>query len=313
MTSRVLVIGEVLIDVVRTPDGSVTEHVGGSPANVATGLARLGHPTDFATTVGTDDHGNACLDHMQTRGVVTLPSSRTAEPTSVADATIDDSGAATYRFALHWNLAPVPIRSDVGHVHTGSIAATQAPGAARVLTTLREAHDRATISYDPNARPSIMGEPESVKPVMEGIIALSDVVKASEDDIAWLYPGRRLDDVLDDWHALGAALVLVTLGPEGVAFRVPATGEVIRYAAQVTDNAAVVDTVGAGDSFMAGLVSGLLDAGLLGSPATREALAAAGVDQVTDAVDRALATSGVTVTRAGAYSPTREELHTERG
>lgn len=311
MDTRVLVVGEVLIDVVRTPDGSVTEHVGGSPANVATGLARLGHPTDFATTVGTDDHGNACLDHMQTRGVVTLPSSRTAEPTSVADATIDDSGAATYRFDLHWNLAPVPIRSDVGHVHTGSIAATQAPGAARVLTTLREAHDRATISYDPNARPSIMGEPESVKPVMEGIIALSDVVKASEDDIAWLYPGRRLDDVLDDWHALGAALVLVTLGPEGVAFRVPATGEVIRYAAQVTDNAAVVDTVGAGDSFMAGLVSGLLDAGLLGSPATREALAAAGVDQVTDAVDRALATSGVTVTRAGAYSPTREELHTE--
>jgi fructokinase len=271
MDTRVLVVGEVLIDVVRTPDGSVTEHVGGSPANVATGLARLGHPTDFATTVGTDDHGNACLDHMQTRGVVTLPSSRTAEPTSVADATIDDSGAATYRFDLHWNLAPVPIRSDVGHVHTGSIAATQAPGAARVLTTLREAHDRATISYDPNARPSIMGEPESVKPVMEGIIALSDVVKASEDDIAWLYPGRRLDDVLDDWHALGAALVLVTLGPEGVAFRVPATGEVIRYAAQVTDNAAVVDTVGAGDSFMAGLVSGLLDAGLLGSPATREA------------------------------------------
>ena len=264
MDTRVLVVGEVLIDVVRTPDGSVTEHVGGSPANVATGLARL-----------------------------------------VADATIDDSGAATYRFDLHWNLAPVPIRSDVGHVHTGSIAATQAPGAARVLTTLREAHDRATISYDPNARPSIMGEPESVKPVMEGIIALSDVVKASEDDIAWLYPGRRLDDVLDDWHALGAALVLVTLGPEGVAFRVPATGEVIRYAAQVTDNAAVVDTVGAGDSFMAGLVSGLLDAGLLGSPATREALA--------DAVDRALATSGVTVTRAGAYSPTREELHTERG
>ena len=91
MDTRVLVVGEVLIDVVRTPDGSVTEHVGGSPANVATGLARLGHPTDFATTVGTDDHGNACLDHMQTRGVVTLPSSRTAEPTSVADATIDDA------------------------------------------------------------------------------------------------------------------------------------------------------------------------------------------------------------------------------
>ena len=124
MTSRVLVIGEVLIDVVRTPDGAVSEHVGGSPANVATGLARLGHSTDFATTFGRDDRGRACLEHVRGQGVEVLPTSRTAEPTSVADATIDESGAATYVFDLHWNLAPVPVRSGVGHVHTGSIAAT---------------------------------------------------------------------------------------------------------------------------------------------------------------------------------------------
>lgn len=308
MNTRVLVIGEVLIDVVRTPDGVVTEHVGGSPANVATGLARLGHPTDFATTFGRDDRGAACLAHLRAHGVDVLPTSRTAEPTSVADATLDETGAATYCFKLHWNLAPVPLRSGVGHIHTGSIAATVAPGGETVKRTLGEAHDGTTISYDPNIRPSIMGEPGTYLPAVEALVALADVVKASSDDLDLLYPGRPLEQVLAHWSDLGAALTVVTLGPDGVAFRVPSTGEVCRRAAVVQDPRLVVDTVGAGDSFMAGLLSGLLDAGLLGTPGARESLRSAGREAVEDALDRALATSGVTVGRAGAYSPTRAEL-----
>ncbi len=307
MSTRVLVIGEVLIDIVRTPDGAVSEHVGGSPANVATGVARLGHPTDFATTLGRDARGSACLAHLKAHGVETLPSSRTASPTSVADATLDESGAATYTFALHWNLAPVPIRSGVGHVHTGSIAATQAPGGEVVVRTLREVRDAATISYDPNMRPSIMGSPDAVRSRVEDIVALSDLVKASSDDLEWLYPDRTIEEVLTHWSALGAALTVVTLGPDGVRYRVPATGEVCRAAAR-TEAAAVVDTVGAGDSFMAGLISGLLDAGLLGSATARFALSAASAADLAPALDRALATSGVTVTHAGAYSPTRTEI-----
>ena len=308
MGPRVLVIGEVLIDIVRTPDGQVSEHVGGSPANVATGLARLGHPTDFASTLGRDQRGTAALTHLKAHGVETLPSSRTAHPTSVADATLDESGAATYIFALHWNLAPVPIRSGVGHLHTGSIAATQPPGGELVVRTIREARDDATVSYDPNIRPSIMGAAEHVRPRIEELIALSDVVKASEDDLDYLHPGRPIEDVLLAWSHLGAALTVVTLGGDGVAYRVPATGEVCRVPAAVTDSAAVVDTVGAGDSFMAGLISALLDAGLLGSADSRLRLRTADRATIEPAIARALATSGVTVRHQGAYSPTRDEL-----
>jgi fructokinase len=308
MTTRVLVVGEVLIDVVRTPDGAVSEHVGGSPANVATGLARLGHSTDFATTFGRDDHGMACLDHVKGLGVEVLPSSRTADPTSVADATIDESGAATYVFDLHWNLAPVPVRSGVGHLHTGSIAATVPPGGDTVLRTVHEVHDEVTVSYDPNIRPSIMGEPAAYRPRVEELVALADVVKASGDDLELLYPGRPLEDVLEHWAGLGASLAVVTLGGDGVVYRVPATGGVCRAPARVLDPDLVVDTVGAGDSFMAGLVSGLLDAGLLGGPQARAALRAATEADVEPAITRALGTSGVTVRHAGAYSPTRDEL-----
>lgn len=307
MTARVLVIGEVLIDVVRSADGQVSEHVGGSPANVATGLARLGHPTDFATTLGRDAHGSACLAHLKARHVEVLPSSRTAEPTSVAEATLDAAGAATYRFDLHWTLAPVPLRSGVVHVHTGSIAATEPPGADQVLHTLGQALPDATLSYDPNVRPSIMGPAEEVRPRIQALIALADVVKASEEDIAYLYPGRPLEEVLSFWAQLGAAFTLATLGGAGVAYRVPATGEVCRAAAPDAADP-IIDTVGAGDSFMAGLISGLLDAGLVGGPAARAALRTARRSHLEPAVARALGTSGVTVRHAGAYSPTRAEL-----
>ncbi len=128
--------------------------------------------------------------------------------------------------------------------------------------------------------------------------------KCSEDDIAWLYPGQSPAEVMAHWAGLGSKLTLVTLGGDGVTWRV-GTGDVDHLPALADD---VVDTVGAGDSFMAGLVSGLLDAGLLGDTAARERLQHAGLPDVRPAIDRALATSGITVTHAGAYAPTREEL-----
>lgn len=299
-----MVVGEVLIDIVHTFDGLVTEHVGGSPANVALGLARLGHTVDFATTVGDDDQGHRCREHLDRGGVLLTETSLTDLPTSVADATLDASGAATYVFDLHWPLPPVPLTDAHGHVHTGSIATTLEPGADEVTAALRAIRGHGTTSYDPNVRPSIMGSVEQVRPRVEELVALSDVVKCSEDDLAWLYADRTPEQVMEHWAGLGAALVVVTLGGDGVMWRA-ASGGVGRKPA-LADR--VVDTVGAGDSFMAGLVSGLLDAGLLGSHAARDRLCAAGVGEVTPAINCALATSGVTVQHAGAYAPTREEL-----
>ncbi len=301
----VVVVGELLVDIVSHPDGRTAEHVGGSPANVAVGLARLGHDTHFATLVGEDERGERCVEHVEAGGVHLLAGSRSAaHPTSTALATLDGSGAASYVFDLHWDLPPVALPAGTGHLHTGSIATTLTPGDAEVTAAVQRAREHGTVSYDPNVRPTIMGGPEAVRPRVEELVALSDVVKCSEDDVAWLYPRRSPSDVMAHWATLGAALTVVTLGGDGVVWRA-ASGEEGTAPARIKD---VVDTVGAGDSFMAGLVSGLLDAGLLGSTPARDRLAAATLADVAGAVDRALATSGVTVQRAGAYGPTREEI-----
>lgn len=301
----VLVVGETLVDVVHTPDGAVAEHVGGSPANVAMGIARLGHDTVLATTLGDDEHGARCTAQITSHGVTIDNLDAGSHPTSTAIATIDDSGAADYEFDLHWDLRPVSGLERVTHVHTGSIAATLTPGEAVVTRTLTDAREHATISYDPNVRPTIMGSVEEVRTRVEELIALSDVVKASEDDIDWLYAGQSLPEVMTLWGRLGPGLVVITRGGDGVTYRVTATGEVAQEPARVDQ---VADTVGAGDSFMAGLVSGLLDAGLLGGPGARTLWASATLDSVTSSIARALATSAITVGHDGAYAPTREEL-----
>ncbi|MEO7071404.1 MAG: PfkB family carbohydrate kinase, partial [Nostocoides sp.] len=128
MTARTVVIGEALIDIVRDPYGNLEEHVGGSPLNVAAGVARLGHPVDFATTIGADAHGDRIEQFLAERGVHLLPTSHTADPTSTALAELDETGAAAYTFDLHWNLPPVPLADATGHLHTGSIGAMIDPG-----------------------------------------------------------------------------------------------------------------------------------------------------------------------------------------
>lgn len=301
----VLVIGETLVDIVHTPDGSVTEHVGGSPANVAMGIARLGHDTVLATTLGADDHGRRCREHITGHGVHIENLDPGDHTTSTAKATLDESGAAEYDFDLHWQLRPVDDLDRFGHVHTGSIAATLLPGAEVITETLTSARQNATISYDPNVRPTIMGGVDQVRVRIEELITVSDVVKASEDDVQWLYAGRSLPEVMAAWGGLGPGLVVITRGGNGVTYRVTSSGELGEAPARVDT---VADTVGAGDSFMAGLVSGLLDAGLLGDPSARERLRTASLETVGGAVDRALGTSAVTVGRSGAYAPTRDEI-----
>jgi fructokinase len=165
---RTLVLGEALIDVVRSPDGAVAEHPGGSPANVALGLARLGHPVSLRTSIGSDDRGALIAAHLEPEGVELAAGSRTDGPTSVAEATIDATGAATYRFELGWEVAPPVSVDGATHLHTGSIAATLEPGATAVLDAVERARTGATVSYDPNARPSLMGQPQDVRAKRRG-------------------------------------------------------------------------------------------------------------------------------------------------
>ncbi len=303
-TSPVLVLGEALVDVVYK-GGDVSEHVGGSPANVAFGLGRLDHDVTLAAWFAKDERGERIAQACRDSRVKIAVGTDRAPRTSVANAIIDDIGKATYQFDLSWVLPLLPDLSHIGHVHTGSIGATLEPGGGQVVQAVRRASSHATVSYDPNARPTLMGSPTAVIGRVEELIALSDLVKSSDEDIEWLYPEIPIHDVIRRWLDLGPGVVVVTRGGDGASVAVKSRDDVIEVA---PNPVTVADTVGAGDSFMAGLISGLLDADLLGGPDEKAAIAEATLEQVMPAVDRAIATSSLTVSKVGAYAPVRTEI-----
>ena len=303
--SSALVVGEALVDVVRTPDGSVREHPGGSPANVALGLARLGRPTHLLTALADDPHGRLVADHLQGSGVQLLGTGSAARVpmTSVAQATLDAEGAATYTFDIDWDLPDVDLPADAVVVHTGSIGAMLEPGAAAVARIMQDARAGATTTYDPNLRPALLPQDRTaVRAAVEAMVARCDVVKASDEDLAWLEPGVDPVEVLERWLALGPAVVALTRGGEG-ATALCAAGRVDTGAHATT----VVDTVGAGDSFMAGLLDRLWSEDLLGAD-RREALRGISTETLQRIVHRAAAAAAVTVARPGADLPTAADL-----
>ncbi|WP_420179566.1 carbohydrate kinase family protein [Paenarthrobacter sp. TA1.8] len=304
------VIGEALVDVVQRSSG-IEAHVGGSPLNVAVGLARLDHPVQFIGRYGRDAYGDSVAAHLRSSSVM-VPLPPDEKPTSVATAQIDDDGAATYAFDLAWELPglagrlPLMLQGST-LLHTGSIATFLEPGAAEVLAAVEHAHPSSTISFDPNCRPSIITDVEYARTQAERFVVLSDVVKASDEDLEWLYPGVDPLESARRWLTLGGAegpaLVVVTRGSRG-PWGVTRAGETQVPAPSVN----VVDTVGAGDSFMAGLLSAIVDHGLDGAQ-NRGALRAMPAETLAAIMDHATRAAAVTVSRAGANPPTRAELN----
>lgn len=292
----VLVIGEALVDVV---DG--TPHPGGSPLNVAVGLARLGHAASFVGRFGRDEFGDLIARHLRDNGVRSLLPAD-AQPTSVALATLAPDGSATYQFELVWELPGLPqvlpaALRDARLLHTGSIATVLHPGAASVLAAIERARaEGVRVSFDPNCRPSITPDAERARAAVEAFVALSDLVKASDEDLRWLYPDRSVQESAQEWRRLGPGLVVVTRGSQG-AFAASAAGLIAVPARPV----AVADTVGAGDSFMAALIDGVLELGERG-------LGELTASEVEGLLARAGAAASLTVGRPGADPPTRPEL-----
>ena len=302
MSEHAVVVGEALVDIVRTPDGSTSVHPGGSPANVALTLGRLGRDAELLTSLGEDAYGDLVRDHLGASHV-RLSRATPSPRTSSATATLDADGAATYAFDLDWDVA-ADASPDPGPLvaHTGSIAAVLEPGASAVRALIASLRPTSTITYDPNARPSLMGDPSEARAAIESLVAVADVVKVSDEDLAWLAPTESAEAVARAWRESGPAIVVVTRGAQG-AFAVTRNG-LVEVPPVVVD---VADTVGAGDSFMGGLIDGLWSAGLLGA-VRREALAEIADETLAAILSRCAAIAAITVSRPGANPPTSAEL-----
>lgn len=298
-TPDVLVIGEALVDIVHRADGAVDESPGGSPANVALALGRLARHPRLLTSLGDDQRGRLVREWLEASGVALQggPAART----STAIARLDAFGAANYDFQIDWRVAVDGIEvADA--LHVGSIAATLEPGAAAVDELVDRHRGRALVSYDPNIRPSLIDDREATRRRVHSLIERADVIKASDEDVAWLHPGDEVDEVARRWSQAGAGLVVVTTGSAGCL--AIARDIELRLPAVTVD---VVDTVGAGDTFMATLIDGLLSAGAFGAGA-EQVLATLGEEQLTSLLQRSAIAAAVTVSRPGADPPTLEEL-----
>jgi fructokinase len=294
--ARGLVIGEALIDIVEHGGrrDRTEQHVGGSPLNVAVGLARLGREVDFLTHIGADDPGRRIAEYVEAAGAQLVPGSVSAERTPTAVATVADDGSATYSFELDWRLSATPAAPAPLCVHTGSIAAVRDPGCRAVAALVDAYRVSASVTFDPNVRPSLIADPDQARERIEHLVERSDIVKVSDEDLRWIHPNYEPEQTAQTWLASGPALVALTLGDRGsMAFC--AAGEARMAAMPVR----IVDTIGAGDAFMVGLLDALWGMGLLGA-GRRADLARIGLDAVTAVLDAATRSAARTVARAGA-------------
>ena len=293
MERDVLVVGESLVDIVHAADGSTREYAGGSAANVAVALARLGRPVQFVTAWADDERGRVLADHLERAGVRLATDPHVLTRTATAAATLGADGAASYEFDLEWRIGPVEVDSP-RVVHTCSLGAVIEPGAADVVALVSRLRDVAMISYDINARPAITGVGAGVVALVERMVAVSDLVKASDEDLAALYPDLDLEVAARRLLTLGPAAVVVTRGPDGATWF--ADHAMVDIASLPVE---VADTIGAGDTFGAAMIDALWDRG---------PLADLSPDDIADVLAHAARAAAVTVSRPGADPPYRSEL-----
>ncbi len=300
---RMLVIGEALIDIVQQVDGTVREHCGGSPANVAIALGRLGHNVDLITWLGKDAYADIVRDWLTDSGVRIVSGEDAAPCTSLATAVLDHDGSASYTFDLTWDLAPgATISADTSVIHVGSLAATLEPGSDKVYDLLRGARDATTV-FDPNVRPTLVDDPHLVRHRVERFFDAADVVRASDVDLLWLYPYSDPIEVAQRIvRERRPSLVVVTQGPQGAT----AVTENLKLH---TPTAAwtVVDRVGAGDAATGALIDGLSQAGLLGK-GRREELANIDEPTLQAILDWCAQLCAYTLSKQGANMPRLSDI-----
>jgi len=295
------VCGEVLID--ELPSGAV---VGGGPANTAKALARLGHEVSFIDGISTDVYGVKARAELVADGVDLSLSHSSDLPTATAVVSLAADGGASYIFKLDktatfdfnsWWL-PDPSRIKPQVLHIGTLATLVQPGADVLFDWAIACAEFVPIVFDPNIRPHVMSDRDKYIAVVEKWVGISSVVKLSDEDFDWLYPGKSPEKIAEQWLQGGVALVVVTRGADGLV------GYTSDGLVEVSgEKVAVVDTVGAGDTVGAIIVQGLITDGLMNMRG----------DTLKNLLHRAAVAAAITCSRAGAQPPYAHELREKIG
>jgi fructokinase len=299
----VTVIGEALVDIIVDPRGEVTSVVGGGPLNTARTVARLGIPSTFLGGVSTDPFGARIMRLLEQDGVRLGLGAQVPEPTTLAIAQIDESGAASYRFLLDGTsaatvtpeMALAHVNGSARAIHAGTLALVMQPLADALVDVVQAATDDQIVMIDPNCRPSV-GRRDLFRSSLDAVIERADVVKVSGDDLEYMDPGTSALPAAMRLASDTDSLVLFTDGANAVHVitsgrREPAVDVVLDV-----PPVPVVDTVGAGDSFSGGFLAWWMHNGL-----GRADLA--DVDAVAAAARFGIAVAGVTCQRPGADPP----------
>jgi fructokinase len=303
----ILISGEALVDLIpdRVRESAYDAVLGGSPYNVAIGLARLGAPTAFVSRLSVDANGEAFAAALAKARVDLSFTARANEPTTLAFVMRGTAETgARYSFYLDstsfdgaW---PFPPEWPAGarHLHVGSISALDARHGESVVLALTRARGQATTSFDPNIRPLVTPDRAKVIVLVERQLALASIVKASEEDLHWLYPDREPEASIADWARRGPYFSVVTRGAAGAVAYLGALRLEVR-----APKVEVADTVGAGDSFMSALIAAMDADKALGKSAGAPSAAS-----LSRWLNFAATASAITCTRKGSDPPTRGEV-----
>ncbi|MFI6567398.1 carbohydrate kinase [Streptomyces sp. NPDC050534] len=306
----VVVAGDALVDLTptRAADGAAAFQPcpGGSCLNVTAGLGRLGIPTALLARISDDHFGDLLRAHLETSGTWLTHVLPTSDPTTLAAVRLHDDGSAAYSFHVNGaadrglrpeHLAALPGGGTLppgAALHLGSLGLVLEPLASTLDGLLRREAGQRLVSLDPNVRPGLVTDSAAYLRRLADWVALSDVVKASDEDLAWLHPDEPYEVVADRWLSSGAGLVLITLGSRG-AWAAGRHARVHVPAPAVE----VVDTVGAGDAFTAGALAHLHRTGRL----SRDGVDDLRVGDLTLLLSYAVEIAADTCTRAGAQPP----------
>jgi fructokinase len=298
------VCGEALIDKI-TADGEVREIPGGGPANTAHALARLDLASEFIGGLSTDSYGQLMREQFTASGVGLKFTPTHELPTCTANVTIASDGSASYIFIIDntatfaYDEKHLPsieeelAKEEVDAIYFGTLAAIVEPGASVLFNWMKLAAGKVPIIFDPNIRPTVVGDREKYQVSVARFLQIADVVKASSDDIGWLYPDMHEFEVAKSWLDHGVKLVVITRGEKGLV------GITAEHVIEVPGiEVEVVDTVGAGDTVGAILAEGIVTHGF------ERALTV----ELSHILHRAVQASALTCSRQGAQPPYKKEL-----